>query len=231
MLPLRRQGGTAGEDEFSAIAVSPDESLVFAGYTEGDWSVTHLGGLDFLAVGAVASFSETPMITSPAPDEGEDQGTTVKGVLTPILVTVSLLAAIGFWAYRTRKRAAHQSRLEIVESSCQRQRRADELDAWARARARSQAAAQAREAEAVGNSGAPPVARPVGRRELERSGGAVLAEEVVIGSRGRDGAVGAASGQEGDVPYATAVVVPPNSNVDGSGRAWTVVADAEVVDR
>lgn len=206
--------------------------MVFVGYTEGDRSVTNLGGLDFWAVRAVASFVETPMVTSPAAkDEQDPARSTVKGVLTPILITLSLLAAIGFWAYRTRKRTFHHSHNESGDSTCLQQRRANELDAWARARAQSHAAAQAREAGAVGTGVAPPVARPVARRELERSGGAVLAEEVVIGSRNLEGTVGTVSGQEGGVPYATAVAVPPHSNVDGSGRAWTVVADAEVVDR
>lgn len=108
--------------------------MVFAGYTEGNWSVNNVGGQDFVAIGVVASFSETPMIVSstggsPGSDEGSN---TAKGFIIMAFITVCLLVA-AFCCYRAGRREESQlSERRGAENGClswwQRQRRA-----WAEA--------------------------------------------------------------------------------------------------
>ena len=293
-MPRCPQGGSNSDDSFRAVDGSSNDTVVFAGFTEGSWSADNgfieaslsednVGAQDFAAVRALASFSETPTIASPSEEDQEPGPGSGSGseseeseksdnpqhpVLVGRLVVLSMFAVFGGLAYRARKRWAQESNATLGESSVSRRRRpsAVELDAWARAR---------RAARDVGDDDAAPVNRFTGSSTLERSGGvgaesqeggagrdhqlermgnavlaqeggawsgdlgyvvgdAVLAQEVGgIGSGSeveRNSGDGVADTQGGSVPYAHAVAIPPTSDVDGSGRAWTVVT-AEVVER
>lgn len=169
--------------------------MIFAGYTEGNWSATNVGGQNFAAVRAVSSFSGTPTIASPTATDEESSETPVRTiVLLPILVTLSLFALFGIWACWATRRSSRGGASNDGGSACEQERCAAELE-----RARRLA---------------PPVARPVGSREVERNGGAahVVAQEC------------------GAVPYAHAVAVPATSDADGSGRAWPTVVATEVLE-
>lgn len=122
------------------------------------------------------------MVTSPtATDEESSEPSVRTKILTPLLITLSLFACFGCWAYRTTKRSSGSGAENGGGSTCPQARHA------------------------------PPVARPVGRGEVERGGGAAVAQE------------------GGVISYAHAVAVPAPSDADGSGRVWTVVV-AEVVE-
>lgn len=230
------QGGSAGDDEFRAIAGSPDDTVVFAGYTMGDWSATNVGAQDFAAVAAFASFAETPATAPPTitTDEGsepepESETSGERSIWIRFSIVLSMIALIGFLVCRARKTLRERNaRLpngdtENRSPTSRRRRSAIELDAFARAR---------RVARDVGSDDdASPVTRS-GARDIQGvGGGAVLVLEADAGSGEveHDGG-GAVHAQEDDIPYAHAVAVPRTSDVDGSGRAWTVVA-AELVER
>lgn len=60
------QGGSAGDDECSAIAGGLNDTLVLAGGTGGNWSAHNAGDTGFAAVGAYASFiTGAPDVASP----------------------------------------------------------------------------------------------------------------------------------------------------------------------
>lgn len=45
-----RQGGTEYDDYITCAVMGPDDSVVLAGYTRGNWSTENGGGVDFAAV-------------------------------------------------------------------------------------------------------------------------------------------------------------------------------------
>lgn len=96
--------------------------MIFAGYTEGDWGVNNVGGNDFAAVGALASFSGTPTIASPD-EESSSEPFVLTNILTPLLITLSVFAVFGWLAYRTTKRSSGSGAENGGDSMCQQDAR------------------------------------------------------------------------------------------------------------
>lgn len=49
LIRLPAQGGTEEADVFEAAVTGPDGSVIFAGWTSGDWNRTNIGAADFAA--------------------------------------------------------------------------------------------------------------------------------------------------------------------------------------
>lgn len=218
------QGGTSGDDEFWAIAGGSDDTMVFAGYTEGDWSVINVGGQDFVSIAAVASFSGTPMIASSA-DGGSGSDGETTGVIIGMVVIVGCLLWVAFCCYRDGREEQNRPFGRDADNGgltcCQRQRRA-----WAQAQAAiDEAATRQDTARARTGRGNPPVAVAQARV----AGGVDEVEAPPPWSRGV-GRNNNGTTIEMEGPVRPCRRVPAISDVGGSGRAWTVVT-AELVER
>ena len=111
-MSLISQNGSSGDDEIRALATVADgnNTVIFAGYTDGNWTEINVGGRDFAAMRAPASyFSGTVLV----PQDDEESGaprdySVVVGVVTVLLCF--FIFGAGIWAFNSILRRADGSR-------------------------------------------------------------------------------------------------------------------------
>lgn len=105
---LFSQSESTGDDELLAIAGSPNDTVVLAGYTTGDWSATNAGGQDFATARVVPSFSGTQSTSSPTTNEesapeSESETSGGRSILIPLSIVLSMIALLVILACRAKQ--------------------------------------------------------------------------------------------------------------------------------
>ncbi|CAM9219530.1 unnamed protein product, partial [Ectocarpus sp. 13 AM-2016] len=119
----RFQDGSFYGDIFKAVALSSNDSVVFAGFTGGSWNRTNLGSQDFVAVKTLDVFSTSPPETS----DGEllsPQATSVLLVVLAIFVAVMVVICLVTRRSAAKRNADNASRSDspAVGRSCHAER-------------------------------------------------------------------------------------------------------------
>lgn len=103
LLVLTSQDGSAENDVVRAIVAGSNETVILAGYTEGNWAGTNVGGSDFAAFRARASFfSETVTL----PDDEVLSPLEAAMLVVGLLTSFVLMVIGGVWAYRQERKHA-----------------------------------------------------------------------------------------------------------------------------